>query len=90
MEDFMKPYIKERTLDVAKHICKTEDTIRKTARIFNLSKSTVHNDLSKRLKYVDFEMYKRVQKVLDKNFAEKHIRGGNSTKIKYEEKEKSV
>lgn len=46
----MKTYIKERTLQVAKHITETEDTIRKTAQIFGLSKSTVHNDLSKRLK----------------------------------------
>lgn len=80
----MKPYIKERTLQVAKHISETEDTIRKTAQVFNLSKSTVHNDLSKRLKKVDKQMYEDVQKILDKNFSEKHIRGGESTKHKYQ------
>ena len=69
----MKTYIKERTLQVAKHITETEDTIRKTAQIFGLSKSTVHNDLSKRLKKVDGKMYDDVQKILDKNFSEKHI-----------------
>ena len=84
----MKAYIKERALQVAKHIAQTEDTIRKTAKIFNLSKSTVHNDLSKRLKYVDREMYEDIKKILDKNFAEKHIRGGQSTKHKFENKEK--
>ena len=52
----MKGYIKERTLQVASHIENTEDTIRKTAQIFNLSKSTVHNDLSKRLKKYDAKM----------------------------------
>lgn len=83
----MKPYIKERTLQVARHISQTEDTIRKTAKIFHLSKSTVHNDLSKRLKYVDIALYRDVKKILDKNFTEKHIRGGQSTKQKYEEKE---
>lgn len=82
----MKPYIKERTLSVANHIVKTNDTIRKTAKIFNLSKSTVHNDLSKRLKKVDAKMYNEVQKILDLNFSEKHIRGGLSTKKKYENK----
>ena len=86
----MKSYIKERTLQVANHISQTEDTIRKTAEIFNLSKSTVHNDLSKRLKRVDFKMYENVQKILDKNFSEKHIRGGQSTKHKFETKEREV
>ncbi len=82
----MKPYIKERTLQVAQHITETGDTIRKTAQIFHLSKSTVHNDLSKRLKKLDKKLYTKVQNVLDKNFAEKHIRGGQSTKIKYKNK----
>ena len=86
----MKTYIKERTLQVAKHITETEDTIRKTAQIFGLSKSTVHNDLSKRLKKVDGKMYDDVQKILDKNFSEEHIRGGESTKHKYEQLEQNL
>lgn len=80
----MKSYIEERTLQVAEHVADTHDTIRKTAQDFNLSKSTVHYDLSIRLKKVDYELYKRVKKILDNNFAEKHIRGGESTKRKYE------
>lgn len=83
----MKAYIKERTLEIAKHIKETEDTIRATAKIYNLSKSTVHNDLSKRLKYYDSGLYRCVQKILDKNFEEKHIRGGLATQQKYKEKE---
>ncbi len=79
----MKAYIKERTLQVAKYIVVTEDTIRSTAKVFNLSKSTIHNDLSKRLQLLDEKMYEQVKKVLDKNFSEKHIRGGQSTKAKY-------
>lgn len=90
MGGLMKTYIKERTLQVAKHITETEDTIRKTAQIFGLSKSTVHNDLSKRLKKVDGKMYDDVQKILDKNFSEKHIRGGESTKHKYEQLERNL
>lgn len=81
----MKAYIKERTLQVAKFIMDTEETIRETARVFNFSKSTVHNDVSKRLPKIDQDMFEHVKIVLDKNFAEKHIRGGESTKHKYEQ-----
>ena len=80
----MKAYIKERTLQVAEHIAQTEDTVRKTAEIYHLSKSTVHNDVSIRLKKLDVDMFEEVQKVMQKNFAEKHIRGGMSTKEKFE------
>ena len=80
----MKAYIKERTLQVAEHIAQTEDTVRKTAEIYHSSKSTVHNDVSTRLKKLDVDMFEEVQKVMQKNFAEKHIRGGMSTKEKFE------
>ena len=85
----MKGYIKDRTLQIASHIANTQETIRQTAKVFNLSKSTVHNDLSKRLAAVDQKLYEEVKKVLDKNFEEKHIRGGQATKNKYKEIEKS-
>ena len=84
----MKAYIKERTLQVAEHIAQTEDTVRKTAEIYHLSKSTVHNDVSTRLKKLDVDMFEEVQKVMQKNFAEKHIRGGMSTKEKFEREDK--
>ena len=84
----MKAYIKERTLQVARYIVDTKSTIRTTAKVFNLSKSTVHNDLSKRLTKVDNGIYEQVKEVLDVNFAEKHLRGGQSTKHKYEVKNK--
>ncbi len=79
----MKAYIKERTIQVARHVFETKETIRQAAKVFNLSKSTVHTDLSTRLKKVDADLYEKVKKILDKNFEEKHIRGGNSTKEKY-------
>lgn len=79
----MKAYIKERTLQVAEYIVDTQQTIRKTAKVFNLSKSTVHNDLSKRLEKIDKNKFEQVKKILDTNFSEKHIRGGMSTKEKY-------
>lgn len=79
----MKAYIKERTLQVAEYIVDTQQTIRKTAKVFNLSKSTVHNDLSRRLEKIDKNKFEQVKKILDINFSEKHIRGGMSTKEKY-------
>lgn len=82
----MKAYIKERTLQVARYVSDTHETVRKTAQVFNLSKSTVHNDLSKRLKLLDKNLHTKVQKILDVNFNEKHIRGGISTQKKYKEK----
>ncbi len=83
----MKSYIKERTLQEANYVVQMQQTIRQTAKIFNLSKSTVHNDISKRLQMVDSALYEQVKKILDQNFSEKHIRGGQSTKQKYQFKE---
>lgn len=85
----MKAYIKERTLQVANYISGTQKTIRQTAKVFHLSKSTVHNDLAKRLAQVDPALYEDVKKILDKNFEEKHIRGGQATKSKYQELERN-
>ncbi len=76
----------ERVLMLANHILSTGDTIRKTAKIFSLSKSTVHNDVSKRLYKIDKVLYLKVQQILDLNFAQKHIRGGEATKRKYAQK----
>ena len=84
----MKAYIKERTLQVGRYIASSHETIRAAAKVFNLSKSTVHNDLAKRLNRIDKDLYSKVKWVLDKNFSEKHIRGGNSTKQKYAHLEK--
>ena len=84
----MKSYIEERTLELAKHISQTGETIRQTAKVFCLSKSTVHNDLSKRLKFLDPILFEEVEKILNQHFAEKHIRGGQSTKIKYQKNNK--
>ena len=79
----MKVDISERAVTFARHILDAGDTVRQTAFIFGISKSTVHYDVSHRLKKIDFNLYKKVNKILEKNFNEKHIRGGNSTKNKY-------
>lgn len=83
----MKEDLVERVISVANHIYSTHDTIRKTAKIYGYSKSTIHNDVSIKLKDIDQGLYEKTKEVLDKNFAEKHIRGGEATKKKYQEME---
>lgn len=79
----MKKSIVKRTLTEAEYILSTKATVRDAAKEFDVSKSTVHKDVSERLKYIDVTLYARVKKVLDFNLAERHLRGGNATKEKY-------
>lgn len=79
----MESYIRERVFSLANFILETNGTIRQTAKHFCLSKSTAHIDLSKRLKVFDGKLYRKVKKLLETNFEEKHLRGGQSTKNKY-------
>lgn len=80
----MKEELSTRILQVAQHILETHDTIRKTAQIYGYSKSTIHHDVSIKLKKIDFPLYMKLKKILDENFADKHLRGGQATKEKYE------
>ena len=78
--------MKERLIcQMAEHICQTHQTLRQTAKVFGCSKSMVHNCVSNKLRFVDSVLYEETKKVLDENFAEKHLRGGESTKKKYAE-----
>ncbi len=79
----MREDIIDRIIEEANYIANTGATVRQTAKIFHFSKSTVHKDVSERLKYVDKELYKQVKKVLKINLDERHIRGGLATKKKY-------
>lgn len=72
-----------RVIDFANYIIENNSTIRKTAVFFGYSKSTVHNDIQKKLKKINSELYFKVKIILKNNFLEKHIRGGESTKQKY-------
>lgn len=85
----MKEDLVERVITVANHIFDTHDTIRKTAKIYGYSKSTIHNDVSVKLKAIDRNLYEKTKIVLDENFAEKHIRGGEATKKKFLEQEEA-
>lgn len=76
--------IVERVIKEAEYIAQTGATVRKTAKIFHFSKSTVHKDVSERLKELNGELYKKVKKVLLLNLSERHIRGGMATKRKYQ------
>ena len=79
----MKDYIRQRCLQLGEYICRNESTVRDAAKVFDVSKSTVHKDVTVRLKDVDTELFLRVQNVLKVNLSERHLRGGNATKEKY-------
>lgn len=80
----MKAYIEERVLEIAQYILQSGATVRQAAKAFNVSKSTVHKDVTDRLLLIDAALAKEVKQVLQKNMDERHIRGGMATKIKYE------
>lgn len=80
----MKDYIEERALDIADYIIDQKATVRQTATIFGVSKSTVHKDVTERLPRINPSMAGKVKWVLETNKAERHIRGGKATRLKYE------
>ncbi len=77
--------ISKRVVEEANYILKTGDTIRSTANVFQVSKSTVHKDLHERLAQIDKKLYLRVDKILKYHMDIRHIRGGEATKRKYQE-----
>lgn len=79
----MKDYIEDRVLEVAKYIIESEATIRKTAAVFGVSKSTIHKDMTERLPKINAQIAEEAKNILDLNKAERHIRGGRATKMKY-------
>ena len=77
--------IEERAVMLARYIIDTKDTVRGAAKQFGISKSTVHKDVSQRLMKINMPLFLEVRKILDENKAERHIRGGMATKLKYTE-----
>ena len=75
--------IEERAVNLAHYIIDSKDTVRGAAKKFGISKSTVHKDVSERLKKINPALAKDVRVILDENKAERHIRGGLATKRKY-------
>jgi putative DeoR family transcriptional regulator (stage III sporulation protein D) len=79
----MKDYIYQRVLEVSNYIYETKATVRQAAKIFGVSKSTIHKDVTERLRKIDTRLADKVKEVLEYNKAERHIRGGEATKKKY-------
>lgn len=79
----MDTYIERRTLDEANYIIDHNSTLRATAKVFGVSKSTVHKDVTERLPYLNDLLSMKVERVLDNNMKERHIRGGQSTKNRW-------
>ncbi|WP_290462325.1 sporulation transcriptional regulator SpoIIID [Acutalibacter muris] len=76
--------IDDRATKLGEYIVENKATVRCAAKQFGVSKSTVHKDVSQRLKYIDRGLYRDVKNVLAVNKAQRHIRGGLATKKKYE------
>ena len=79
-------YGRERAEVLAEYVIETGATVRACAGKFGISKSTVHKDLSFKLRYINKNLYLEVKKILEFNKAERHIRGGEATKRKYFER----
>ena len=81
----MKDYIEDRVMEIAQYIIDNNGTVRSTAKVFSVSKSTVHKDVHERLIHINMNMYGQCRNVLEKNKAERHIRGGLATREKYKQ-----
>ena len=73
----------ERAEELAQYVIETGATVRACAKHFGISKSTVHKDISIKLKYINNRLYTEVKRILEINKAERHIRGGEATRNKY-------
>ena len=82
----MRINIEERAVRLAEYIIDNDTTVRAAAKQFGVSKSTVHKDVTERLKKQDPALWAQAKAVLEKNKAERHIRGGIATRIKYKGK----
>ncbi len=82
--------IEQRAINLAHYIIDSKDTVRGAARKFGVSKSTVHKDVSERLRKINPILAHEVREILDENKAERHIRGGMATKLKYSHHDKKA
>ena len=80
----MRDDLERRARELAVYLIERRTTIRDAAKHFSVSKSTVHKDLSERLKEIDRSLYVQVKEILEQNKAERHLRGGDATKRKYQ------
>ena len=80
----MRDDLERRARELAVYLIERRTTIRDAAKHFSVSKSTVHKDLSERLREIDRSLYVQVKEILEQNKAERHLRGGDATKLKYQ------
>lgn len=76
-------FMRERSELLAEYVIETGATVRATASHFGVSKSTVHKDLTYKLKYINPGLYSAVKEILEINKSERHLRGGEATRKKY-------
>ncbi|HHU87374.1 MAG: sporulation transcriptional regulator SpoIIID [Pelotomaculaceae bacterium] len=81
----MQEYIQKRVLDICYYILETQATVRQAAQVFQVSKSTVHKDMTERLPSLNKQLAQEVKTILEYNKAERHLRGGEATRRKYKE-----
>lgn len=79
----MRDFSDDRAVVLGEYIIDTGATVRATAKVFKISKSTVHKDVTERLFNINRDLYRQVDAVLQKNKRERHIRGGLATRRKY-------
>lgn len=75
-----------RSVELGEYIVKNRSTVRAAAKVFGISKSTVHTDVTQQLEEIDPVLSKEVREILDINKAQRHIRGGIATREKYKGK----
>ena len=75
--------VKERQEVLAEYVLETGATVRAAAKHFGISKSTVHKDLTEKLRVTHPVLFEEVRLILEKNKAERHLRGGEATRRKY-------
>ncbi len=74
---------KDRCTRLAEYLIENRSTVRATAKHFGISKSTVHKDIAEKLPHINAALYREAKAVMDLNKAERHLRGGQATKVKY-------
>ena len=82
----MREETTDRAVILGEYILDTGATVRAAAKVFKISKSTVHKDIAERLYHINHSLYEQVKRILEVNKAERHIRGGLATRNKYRNK----
>jgi len=79
----LRKYIARRAVEVSEYIIQNQTTVRETAKVFGISKSSIHKDATSRIMQIDTKLARAVAEILKLHFEERHIRGGEATRQKY-------